>query len=158
MQLCMIYSVLFQSTLPRGSDCVARVIIVAIGNFNPRSLAGATAFRKRRILAQTNFNPRSLAGATLSLTAYLMRGLVFQSTLPRGSDKMFCHCIVWTGNFNPRSLAGATKYGDVDKIPIKISIHAPSRERLNSCYKLWYNNINFNPRSLAGATKFSSSG
>ena len=34
--------VTFQSTLPRGSDTFTKIIICREGNFNPRSLAGAT--------------------------------------------------------------------------------------------------------------------
>ena len=98
--------ILFQSTLPRGSDPTAKADKLACGDFNPRSLAGATT--------GGSFIP------TLNL---------FQSTLPRGSDvlnkeiyaqgnisihapsreRLRLHCIKCTAfNFNPRSLAGAT--------------------------------------------------
>ena len=121
---------LFQSTLPRGSD-----LSLIVKGWKPR-----------------NFNPRSLAGATKNLLRFL-RFRTFQSTLPRGSD-MFYHQTRQdtsepfqstlprgsdllnfikrpkTTNFNPRSLAGATK-----------------RKRTQyRCYPY------FNPRSLAGAT------
>ena len=99
----------------------------ACSNFNPRSLAGATASdtqntysdtisihapsRERqqiyaRRLAQSDFNPRSLAGATISFWQSTSL-LIFQSTLPRGSD------------FNALYIVANSS----------ISIHAPSRER-----------------------------
>ena len=54
-----------------------------------------------------NFNPRSLAGATA--TASNNRGgFTFQSTLPRGSDGSQAILSLLGDNFNPRSLAGAT--------------------------------------------------
>ena len=75
-------------------------------NFNPRSLAGATLTCRSGFIVSSNFNPRSLAGATVIFTAYVIN-LLFQSTLPRGSDYM--------ENFQRCKQA--------------ISIHAPSRER-----------------------------
>ena len=78
--------------------------------------------------------------------------MVFQSSLPRGSD-----CNPYTspqGNhyFNPRSLAGATAATALPLLTLQISILAPSRERLFlvACSRSYL--INFNPRSLAGAT------
>ena len=62
--LCRVKSK-FQSTLPRGSDrqdCYYR--LRSAGNFNPRSLAGAT------LTSMTTINGKN----------------IFQSTLPRGSD------------------------------------------------------------------------
>ena len=53
--------------------------------------------------------------------------------------------------FNPRSLAGATKAKwYLDRL-IKISIHAPLRERRFRLKQNLQDN-DFNPRSLAGAT------
>ena len=54
----------FQSTLPRGSDCL--------------DTGNSVIFR--------DFNPRSLAGATRSHACMVLYISVFQSTLPRGSD------------------------------------------------------------------------
>ena len=76
-----------------------------------------------------HFNPRSLAGATvlLLLLGYM---IIFQSTLPCGSDLI---SNVNKSNliyFNPRSLAGATYDKLYDAINHDISIHAPLRERL----------------------------
>ena len=97
---------LFQSTLPRGSDCSCYPGGRRTFYFNPRSLAGAT-FKKRQ-----NFLP-----------------LPFQSTLPRGSDYESCRSASTRVNFNPRSLAGATLFVDEQYKMRMISIHAPSRER-----------------------------
>ena len=60
----------------------------------------------------------------------------FQSTLPHGSD---LHCsksliVVW--DFNPRSLTGATYATTGDILAVAISIHAPSRERPSTSYRL----------------------
>ena len=56
-------------------------------NFNPRSLAGATAYPVfAHVTAIANFNPRSLAGAT-GICSLIIRLIKFQSTLPRGSDE-----------------------------------------------------------------------
>ena len=52
---------------------------------------------------------------------------------------------------NPRSLAGATRRSLRCQQSVRISIHAPSRERRCPCNNL-QEQYNFNPRSLAGAT------
>ena len=98
----------FQSTLPRGSD----LLLVQLGNkaiisihapsrerLQPPALTMRYIIisihapsRERPTLAPlhskkpVDFNPRSLAGATHSVIMPLLSLLVFQSTLPRGSD------------------------------------------------------------------------
>ena len=97
-----------------------------------------------------DFNPRSLAGATGWFYEYY-GFFKFQSTLPRGSDigltvsdeihvisihapsrerlrYMRMYALIF--NFNPRSLAGATSIRLAAALLSRISIHAPSRERL----------------------------
>ena len=78
---------LFQSTLPRGSDSATEEKSYSrFLDFNPRSLAGATCSSRQQLSGiLRDFNPRSLAGAT---TKHLnkINDLLFQSTLPRGSD------------------------------------------------------------------------
>ena len=62
---------------------------------------------------------------------YLLKNLhiMFQSTLPHGSDQCSGDRPGQRNNFNPRSLTGATtRVSDCQKL-IGISIHAPSRER-----------------------------
>ena len=121
--------VLFQSTLPYGSDLSPCEIGRLASDFNPRSLTGATVVLLTFPLLLLYFNPRSLTGATYSrtLVAYYVsisihallrerRGVIFassntalfQSTLPYGSD--------------PKPLV---PYSPV----AAISIHAPLRER-----------------------------
>ena len=76
-----------------------------------------------------NFNPRSLTGATFALAVALL--MLFY--------------------FNPRSLTGATEMDRLKAAEIRISIHAPLRERptvIRSTGASGY----FNPRSLTGAT------
>ena len=121
--------VLFQSTLPYGSDLFANFKIkttptISIHaplrerpclsnrinihhHFNPRSLTGATGSRQEQSGILWDFNPRSLTGAT-----------------PRDSviTKVPAH-------FNPRSLTGATPRNDMVNHSFLISIHAPLRER-----------------------------
>ena len=75
----------FQSTLPRGSDRADLTYQQGLNHFNPRSLAGATIICFNIIISLSNFNPRSLAGATV-ICSYFLSVCVFQSTLPRGSD------------------------------------------------------------------------
>ncbi len=99
---------LFQSTLPRGSDILTCGALKNEGNFNPRSLAGATIRRFLSRRCKYDFNPRSLAGATIFLTSCKQVRELFQSTLPRGSD----------GSID-----------DKTGVITSISIHAPSRER-----------------------------
>ena len=126
----------FQSTLPCGSDLYRQGKMGTRTYFNPRSLAGATHWQgnaqavtcisihaplreRHRCLIPCqmhplNFNPRSLAGATMSHWVF------------------FSH---WS-NFNPRSLAGAT--GCIKEVMpmLRISIHAPLRERRLTPYTI----------------------
>ena len=100
-----------------------------------------------------HFNPRSLAGATVKLISNHSYTPIFQSSLPRGSDRSKQFLCGDYRDFNPRSLTGATlrllllivdfctfqstlPYGS-DKLQqalveqqAAISIHAPLRERL----------------------------
>ena len=142
----------FQSTLPNGSDnfCssspynfsisihapkrerrILCLFIVGLKNFNPRSQTGATltasltqwftiisihAPKRERLQRRTvpgvdwNFNPRSQTGATPDRSLY-NACLLFQSTLPNGSDhRSMYSCRAWF-----------------------ISIHAPKRERRQTC-------------------------
>ena len=143
--------------------------------FNPRSLAGATILCFGWFPSDVHFNPRSLAGATKSCLSKIVNNMVFQSTLPRGSDKKRRRALRLAEDFNPRSLAGATlrllKIGkeififqstlprgsDIPQPQVNcriklISIHAPSRERQCKEYFSEAVKAHFNPRSLAGAT------
>ena len=61
-------------------------------------------------------------------------------------------CLLMISYFNPRSLAGATRGAAGGQRMTKISIHAPSRERLRAGVQALLRD-NFNPRSLAGATR-----
>ena len=78
----------------------------------------------------SNFNPRSLTGATVKTQAILFLSQKFQSTLPHGSDGCSKLIFIDLKNFNPRSLTGATMQIQGETAGLKISIHAPSRERL----------------------------
>ena len=98
--------VLFQSTLPHGSDLLVRK------NFLKNVISIHAPSRERLVVV--------MALASL---------LPFQSTLPHGSDEpaaqeLQCFCY-----FNPRSLTGATASALSANYNLGISIHAPSRER-----------------------------
>ena len=99
----------FQSTLPRGSDYRRPDYGRRYVDFNPRSLAGATA-------ARANTISTSLFQSTLPRGSDCRRGVIppteyeFQSTLPRGSDQLALIVVYHKMNFNPRSLAGATYF------------------------------------------------
>ena len=116
---------------PSRERFCALVGFLAMSDFNPRSLAGATVWysiykhqkaisihapSRERLQYSVNasnvayFNPRSLAGATL----------------------LFYRSFFYSKNFNPRSLAGATPLTSTTTADIHISIHAPSRERLKN--------------------------
>ena len=120
---------LFQSTLPRGSDPV----------------------RLEKSKARLYFNPRSLAGATLSDYDIFSTPLISIHAPSRERPKY----IMDRSHYNYISIHAPSR----ERLPtIKrlcigrtISIHAPSRERLESLSKL-INSDYFNPRSLAGAT------
>ena len=144
---------LFQSTLPRGSD-LAPIYCNKIRYFI--SIHAPSRERPQRGPASAwlpHFNPRSLAGATDSCFIFSLllrisihapsreRQLdadwykptgVFQSTLPRGSDRV----------------------GSSIPLHGQISIHAPSRER-PFVDRHFLASLNFNPRSLTGATQTS---
>ena len=118
------------------------------------------------------FNPRSLAGATRFLKISMMFKL-FQSTLPRGSDREFSY-ITRKPTISIHAPSRERPCRNVSQGEyIAISIHAPSRERQFSTRRTWYRSVfqstlprgsdqsrdnmayaftDFNPRSLAGAT------
>ena len=119
-------------------------------NFNPRSLAGATAkvHRLSQPFAISIHAPSRERPHTIEC---FYRRWKFQSTLPRGSDRTRTLRPAKNCYFNPRSLAGATPARALVTVPNRISIHAPSRERLHAMTES-FSHSNFNPRSLAGAT------
>ena len=164
--------------------------------FNPRSLAGATQIKLQYKLQYKYFNPRSLAGATLIsliniwlltisihapsrerqplnhfkllaiafqstlprgsdriMSTLFLRFFEFQSTLPRGSDVFIMFSSLYSKNFNPRSLAGATSpLWSVYRLPFNFNPRSLAGATIFP-YTLIIFCIDFNPRSLAGATK-----
>ena len=144
---------LFQSTLPEGSDSPFSLSSFPVRNyFNPRSPKGATLTLKNPLYGLIYFNPRSPKGATqplLNVPPFLPISIhaprrerqcrnssgsaphIFQSTLPEGSDMVLQSC--------------------VDCVRC-ISIHAPRRERPSPYPHSFQTPENFNPRSPKGAT------
>ena len=125
-------NLLFQSTLPRGSDIPPHFGAVTSRNFNPRSLAGATFCPFALNSLNADFNPRSLAGATTM-----------------GKTNTLLWCISIHAPSRERRTRCPSSY-----IASVISIHAPSRERPPFRHHIPPETQYFNPRSLAGATCF----
>ena len=146
------YLMIFQSTLPCGSDVHPLSQKSLKHDFNPRSLAGATSISVIRIVSPFYFNPRSLAGATTTFKRICGWLLTFQSTLPCGSDFKRWKMSLAEKNFNPRSLAGATdaKYMSVFMYRIFQSTLPCGSDKQH--FRLLNRSRHFNPRSLAGAT------
>ncbi len=122
----------FQSTLPRGSDCLLRNFFVdyMISIHAPsRERQSCSQVGKSDIIFQSTL-PR---GSDCQHDARHKTGQRFQSTLPRGSDALCYQRLKHGQHFNPRSLAGATCGMTKDVEVFVISIHAPSRERLSRC-------------------------
>ena len=101
-------SLLFQSTLPYGSDIHRIITSNGMKNFNPRSLTGATHDCICRYETYQYFNPRSLTGATFMVSYFSYSSLISIHAPLR--ERL---------SVSYRSL----KF-------IDISIHAPLRERL----------------------------
>ena len=143
----------FQSTLPHGSDILGGNNHAININFNPRSLTGAT-------------EPKSLIITTIMISIHApsrerqrwysilnIGYLLFQSTLPHGSDNDNDSYMVAIDKFQSTlphgsdiPLACGTCYC------LYISIHAPSRERQGGTFPPCLLIGDFNPRSLTGAT------
>ena len=98
--------------------------------FNPRSLAGAT-YRQFDTFGMFSISIHAPLRERLVVFPMNLCNILFQSTLPCGSDHYIALCFhIVTADFNPRSLAGATGF-------LLAFLRSPRY---------------FNPRSLAGAT------
>ena len=100
----------FQSTLPHGSD---PAVLISVRLHHLISIHAPSRERPKLtpVLSvwHAYFNPRSLTGATFIIHFYWPSLSAFQSTLPHGSDPVYCVVYVrLTMDFNPRSLTGAT--------------------------------------------------
>ena len=140
----------FQSTLPRGSDVVSccgfgylRISIHAPSRERlTRSLTAAGFQRFQSTLPRgSDLGKLQVPKVSRLFQSTLPRGsdmlarcpcghqIKFQSTLPRGSDGVQYKRRSNNMDFNPRSLAGATYHLSGKNTLVRISIHAPSRER-----------------------------
>ena len=127
----------FQSTLPRWSDHLQRLVQDNRNHFNPRSLAVATGpspYAWFAVCISIHAPSRERPADICSLQMILK----FQSTLPRGSDNDEILIAARPVDFNPRSLAGATSITLATEFAALISIHAPSRERPNYFLTRWW--------------------
>ena len=145
-------------------------------DFNPRSLAGATAAQAKGG-AKEPFSIHAPSRERLNPSIPPSSSKFFQSTLPRGSDASSCRFHYCTEIFNPRSLAGATlariasppfsifqstlprgsDYASLIFIPNNF-IFQSTLPRGSDRYIIASGRCErfFNPRSLAGATNPSS--
>ena len=121
----------FQSTLPRGSDQPMHLAAQSrMPYFNPRSLAGATisalCTSSQVILFQSTL-PR---GSDQICASPPSKARIFQSTLPRGSDRRVGHLRAQRHKFQSTLPRGSDRGGgSYAPGALRISIHAPSRER-----------------------------
>ena len=93
--------------------------------FNPRSLTGATASFLTRLSWRVLFQSTLPHGSDIKIFIPVLSLAEFQSTLPSGSDRLLLSLANKLFYFNPRSLAGATIAFHLCQHPIRISIHAP---------------------------------
>ena len=150
---------IFQSTLPRGSD-----ILFSLNKFTNLTISIHAPSRERLVQVITllipmlNFNPRSLAGATPAYVKKMLFAVLFQSTLPRGSDSLgitlnpdtpisihapsrerhiIKPCAESVVRFQSTLPRGSDDWGADGQAAGSISIHAPSRERhyWSPCYR-----------------------
>ena len=119
--------IIFQSTLPYGSDALG-ASYNSIGGISIHAPSRERLLWRATVSRLINFNPRSLTGATIE-RAIWSQARIFQSTLPHGSDSNQDSELTYTEYFNPRSLTGATARVVAGKQSQEISIHAPLRER-----------------------------
>ena len=119
----------FQSTLPCGSD----LIVTVQGDTKTISIHAPLRERLIIILLIPKYADISIHAPLRErhmVFLLLISWLLFQSTLPCGSDLLNFIKRPKSTNFNPRSLAGAT-FSYLWSLPwLYISIHAPLRERL----------------------------
>ena len=121
---------IFQSTLPHGSDDLIAKQYLYRSHFNPRSLTGATGNSGCKAGAERHFNPRSLTGATPRLQGCGRTYQQFQSTLPHGSDTISIIMLQPLSNISIHAPSRERHGVKQDGTPFgAISIHAPSRER-----------------------------
>ena len=145
---------LFQSTLPYGSDQALLLLAHYVQSFQSTLPCGSDTYVLREGSSYWQFQSTLPYGSdTITRWKFLLLKL-FQSTLPDGSDGARKVLNFNASNFNPRSLTGATflLVSCFGLLSI-ISIHAPLRERrITGAQRAPYV-VDFNPRSLTGATR-----
>ena len=120
---------LFQSTLPCGSDQNGQTTDVPEQNFNPRSLAGATD-EHIRWSPITGISIHAPLRERLSALTGHWSAKQFQSTLPCGSDASHNTHIFLLHAFQSTLPCGSDAENAKAAVIDCISIHAPLRERL----------------------------
>ena len=82
-----VWYVYFNPRSRTGATTISSSFFCGSLHFNPRSLTGATLDKIAYNASGSNFNPRSLTGATAQNGMSASFTLLFQSTLPHGSDE-----------------------------------------------------------------------
>ena len=130
MSMMLKLMLLFQSTLPYGSDLISPLLPLISSEFQSTLPYGSDCRLSMRRNEEFIFQSTLPYGSDYELNMTPNDIELFQSTLPYGSDLYL------------------TDSQDIDR---KISIHAPLRERPVTPFGIVYTS-NFNPRSLTGAT------
>ena len=134
---------------------------------------GATYLRAPVYHFHSNFNPRSREGSDIFYGVPAFRGVLFQSTLPRGERRhigvnVLFHDLFQSTlprgerpreihphqsehNFNPRSREGSDIDRNVCRCVYRISIHAPARGATDLGRSTSAGVMDFNPRSREGS-------
>ena len=127
--LLLFLNSIFQSTLPRGSDMEN---LLNYAWQKQISIHAPSRERQIRWFWFSRASCISIHAPSRERQSFLSRTFftfLFQSTLPRGSDRVMPQLWLPRTYFNPRSLAGATQSNLACLQHLNISIHAPSRER-----------------------------
>ena len=170
--LCSSLRLLFQSTLPRGSDTELLTPTPAV-NISIHAPSRERPACRAAELERAPISIHAPSRERLKGKKFLLGQVRFQSTLPRGSDRIcYKDYLLAAISIHAPSRERPAMYG-INGAEAVISIHAPSRERhfaiFNFCLladisihapsrerlsSLPHTSLTsyFNPRSLAGAT------
>ena len=134
-----ISNLLFQSTLPHGSDRIATMpmpkqILISI-HAPSRERPSSHSEQHRRMSISIHAPSRERPSRRPGIGA---DWFAFQSTLPHGSDRCTPTRVVISTTFQSTLPHGSDRYAEaVQQLGYSISIHAPSRERPNMLFVMF---------------------
>ena len=117
---------MFQSTHPRRVRPIMVLMLCMMTGFNPRTHVGCDHWLTCNTHWTNSFNPRTHVGCDCIGKINL---LVFRCFNPRthvGCDPMATTVGVISFSFNPRTHVGCDFKVKVDRLLVKVSIHAPT--------------------------------